>query len=104
MALVSPVGYGVAIAGKVLNIARGARVLVLENDHTSPVLEWISRSGAQGFIVEVIGQPADAAGPSAVLAAIETPRAAPVALASISSVHWSAGGMLEMQKIREALR
>src|ERR1044071_2378224 len=36
VALVSSVGYGVAIAGKVLNIARGARVLVLENDPTSP--------------------------------------------------------------------
>src|ERR1044072_3127467 len=36
VALVSSVGYGVAIAGKVLAIPRGARVLVLENDHTSP--------------------------------------------------------------------
>src|SRR5437763_9405725 len=38
VALVSSVGYGVAIAGKALSIARGARVLVLVNDHTSPVL------------------------------------------------------------------
>src|SRR5689334_4831481 len=36
VALVSSVAYGVAIAGKVLPIARGSRVLVLENDHTSP--------------------------------------------------------------------
>src|SRR6185436_33737 len=49
IALVSSVGYGVAIAGKVLNIPRGSRVLVLENDHTSPVLEWIGRADAQGF-------------------------------------------------------
>src|ERR1041384_1525793 len=104
VALVSSVGYGVAIAGKVLNIARGSRVLVLENDHTSPVLEWVSRSGAQGFIVEVIGQPRDGDWTSAVLAAIEKPGAAPVALASISSVHWSDGGMLDMPKIRDALR
>ena len=41
VALVSSVGYGVAIAGKLLTIHRGSRVLVLENDHTSPVLEWI---------------------------------------------------------------
>src|SRR5205807_3821805 len=31
VALVSSVGYGVAIAGKVLKIARGSRVLVLAN-------------------------------------------------------------------------
>jgi selenocysteine lyase/cysteine desulfurase len=104
VALVSSVAYGVAIAGKVLNIARGSRVLVLENDHTSPVLEWVSRSGAQGFMVEVIAQPADGDWTSAVLAAIEKPGAAPVSLASISSVHWSDGGMLDLPKIREALR
>src|ERR1044072_8210141 len=89
VALVSSVGYGFAIAGKVLPIPRGSRVLVLENDHTSPVLEWIARSGAQGFMVETVGQPADGDWTSAVLAAIENPGAAPVALASISSVHWS---------------
>src|SRR5262249_18349354 len=80
--LISAVGYGVAIAGKVLSIPRGSRVLVLENDHTSPVLEWVSRSGAQGFMVETIGQPADGDWTSAVLAAIEQPGAAPMALAS----------------------
>jgi selenocysteine lyase/cysteine desulfurase len=104
VALVSSVGYGVAIAGKVLKIARGSRVLVLENDHTSPVLEWVSRSGAQGFIVETIEQPADGDWTSAVLEAIEKPGAAPLALASISSVHWSDGGILDMQRIRQALR
>src|SRR3954463_7877034 len=104
VALVSSVGYGVAIAGKVLKIARGSRVLVLENDHTSPVLEWVSRSGAQGFIVETIEQPADGDWTSAVLEAIEKPGAAPLALASISSVHWSDGGLLDMHKIRDALR
>src|ERR1041384_5934472 len=104
VALISSVGYGVAIAGKVLNIARGSRVLVLENDHTSPVLEWVSRSGAQGFMVETIGQPRDGDWTSAVLAAIEQPIAAPLALASISSIHWSDGGMLDMPRIRDALR
>ncbi len=104
VALVSSVGYGVAIAGKVLPIARGSRLLVLENDHTSPVLEWVSRSGAQGFIVETVVQPADGDWTAAVLAAIEKPGALPLALASISSVHWSDGGMLDMQTIRDALR
>jgi selenocysteine lyase/cysteine desulfurase len=44
VALISSVGYGVATAAKLLSIPRGARVLVLENDHSSPVLEWQSRS------------------------------------------------------------
>ena len=81
VALVSSVGYGVAIAGKILSIPRGSRVLVLENDHTSPVLEWISRADAQGFSVEAVAQPADGDWTSAVLAAIERQGAAPLALA-----------------------
>ena len=104
VALVSSVGYGVAIAGKVLSLARGSRVLVLENDHTSPVLEWVSRADAQGFTVESIAQPANGDWTSAVLEAIERPDAAPVSLASISSIHWSDGGLLDMQAIREVLR
>ena len=70
MALVSSVGYGVAIAGKILNIKAGARVLVLENDHTSPVLEWMARAPQQGFTVEAVPQPGGDA------AAKETPRMA----------------------------
>ena len=104
VALVSSVGYGVAIAGKLLTIHRGFRVLVLENDHASPVLEWMSRARAQDFIVETIAQPADGDWTSAVLAAIERPGAAPLSLASISSIHWSDGGMLDMPRIRDALR
>jgi selenocysteine lyase/cysteine desulfurase len=104
VALVSSVGYGVAIAGKLLSLARGSRVLVLENDHTSPVLEWISRADAQGFTVETIAQPANGDWTSAVLDAIARPGAAPLALASISSIHWSDGGLLDMPKIGQAMR
>ena len=104
VALVSSVGYGVAIAGKMLDIPRGSRVLVLENDHTSPVLEWMSRADAQGFTVETVAQPANGDWTAAVLAAIARPGAAPLALASISSIHWSDGGLLDMPAIRDALR
>jgi len=104
IALVSSVGYGVAIAGKVLPVTPGSRVLVLENDHTSPVLEWITRGDTQGFTVDTVRQPADADWTSAVLEVIERPGAPPLSLASISSVHWSDGGMLDLHRIREALR
>jgi len=104
IALVSSVGYGVAIAGKVLSIARGSRVLVLENDHTSPVLEWIARAEVEGFTVETVAQPANGDWTSAVLEAVERPGAPPLSLASISSVHWSDGGLLDLHKIRDALR
>src|SRR6202049_2253168 len=96
IALLPSVSYGGATAAKLVTIARGARVIVLENDHSSPVLEWQSRADAQGFVVETVRQPDDSDWTSAVLAAIERPGAAPVGLASISSAHLSDGGLIRL--------
>jgi selenocysteine lyase/cysteine desulfurase len=104
IALIPSVGYGVASAGKILTIARGSRVLVLENDHTSPALEWIGRAPAGGFAVDTVRQPADGDWTGAVLEAIERPGAAPLALASVSSVHWSDGGALDLARIVPAVK
>jgi len=104
IAITPSVGYGVSTAAKVLPIVRGSRVLVLENDHTSPVLEWIGRAEAGGFTVETVRQPDDGDWTSAVLEAIHQPGALPVSLASISSVHWADGGALDIGRIGAALK
>jgi len=104
VALIPSISYGVATAAKLLTIPRGTRVLVLEDDHSSPVLEWHSRAEAQGFTVETIKQPDDGDWTSAVLAAIERSGAAPVSLASISWVHWSDGGLTDVDEVGAALR
>ena len=104
VALIPSISYGVATAAKLVTIARGARVIVLENDHSSPVLEWQTRADAQGFIIETVRQPDDGDWTSAVLGAIERSGAPPVGLASISSVHWSDGGLLDLKTIGAALR
>jgi selenocysteine lyase/cysteine desulfurase len=104
IALIPSISYGVATAAKVLTIARGARVIVLADDHSSPVLEWQTRADAQGFAIETIRRPDDGDWTSAVLAAIERSGAAPVSLASISSVHWSDGGLIDIEKVGAALR
>lgn len=104
VALTPSISYGVATAAKLLTIPRGTRVIVLESDHSSPVLEWHARAEAQGFTVETVRQPGDGDWTSAVLAVIERSGAAPVSLASISSVHWSDGGLIDVDKVSAALR
>src|SRR3954453_19111716 len=59
IALISSVSYGVAPAAKILAIARDTRVIVLEDDHSSPVLEWRARSDTGGFTVETVRRPED---------------------------------------------
>jgi selenocysteine lyase/cysteine desulfurase len=104
VALISSVGYGVATAGKLLRVARGSRVLLLENDHTSPFLEWVARAPVEGFTVEVVRQPEDTDWTAALLSAIERPGAPQVGLASISSVHWSDSGAVDLAAVAAALR
>jgi len=104
VALIPSVGYGVSTAGKVMAIPRGSRVLVLQDDHTSPVLEWMSRAEAGGYTVEPVRQPTDGDWTSAVLEAIERNGAAPLALVSISSVHWSDGGAVDMSRVAAAAK
>jgi selenocysteine lyase/cysteine desulfurase len=104
IALIPSVGYGVSTAGKVMSLPRGSRVLVLQDDHTSPVLEWMSRAEQGGYTVEQVKQPADGDWTSAVLDAMARKDAAPLSLVSISSVHWSDGGALDLSRIAEAVR
>jgi selenocysteine lyase/cysteine desulfurase len=104
IALIPSISYGVATAAKVLTIERGTRVIVLQDDHSSPVLEWQTRTRAQDFTVETVRRPDDGDWTSAVLAAIERPGAPPVGLASISSMHWSDGGLIDIEKVGAALR
>jgi selenocysteine lyase/cysteine desulfurase len=104
VALISSVGYGVAAAAKVLTVPAGARVLVLADDHSSPVLEWMTRAPREGFAVEVVRRPDDGDWTAAVLAAIDRSGAPPLALVSISSVHWSDGGLVDLDRVAAAVR
>lgn len=104
VALISSVGYGIATVAKALAPRGAARVLVLQDDHASPVLEWMSRADVDGFTVETVARPADADWTAAVLAAIDRPGALPLAVASISSVHWSDGGAIDLDRVAPALR
>ena len=104
IALISSVGYGVATAARGLHIPEDARVLVVEDDHSSPVLEWSTRAQAGGFTVETVRRPGDGDWTAAVLDAIERRGAPPVAVASMSSVHWSDGGTIDMDRVAPAVR
>src|SRR2546428_10349307 len=91
VALISSVSYGVAAAAKLITVPARSRVLVLENDHSSAVLEWTTRAPSGRFTVEVVPRPDDGDWTAAVLAAIQRRGAPPLRLAPISSVDRSDG-------------
>ncbi len=104
IALISSVGYGVATAAKILGLPAGSRVLTLENDHSSPVLEWLSRPGGSQLVVEVVHRGENGDWTSAVLEALAASRSTPPALVSISSIHWSDGGMIDLERVQAELK
>ncbi|MEO1694988.1 MAG: aminotransferase class V-fold PLP-dependent enzyme [Pseudomonadota bacterium] len=104
VALVPSVSYGFATAAQITPPAPGSRVLVLENDHVSPVLAWEAPAEAAGATLETIATPSDGDWTSAVLEALARTGAPPVSIVSISMVHWSAGAVLDMTRIAEAVR
>jgi selenocysteine lyase/cysteine desulfurase len=103
VAIIPSVSYGVAMAGKLFAPPAGSRVLVLEDDHSSPVLEWLARAPAQGFTVETVKRPADGDWTAAMEEAVAKP-GAPLSIASISNLHWADGALLDMDRLAPALR
>lgn len=104
IALISSVGYGVSSAAKILDLPAGSRIVVLEQDHTSPVLEWLARAEDAGFELDTVSPGEDRDWTAAVLEAIDRPGARPPALVSISNVHWSDGGLIDLDQIQAALK
>jgi selenocysteine lyase/cysteine desulfurase len=104
VALISSVSYGIATAGKVLSIPAGSRVLLLQDDHSSPVLEWHGRTAAQNFTIEGVPSPDDGDWTMALLDAIARKDAPPVGMASISSVHWADGCAIDLDRVGAALK
>src|SRR5262249_21223253 len=72
-------------------------------DHASPVLEWMAQASARNFAVETVKKTEDG-WTTALLEAIDRPGAAPLAIASISSVHWADGGIVDLATIAARLR
>ncbi|HZC55557.1 MAG TPA: aminotransferase class V-fold PLP-dependent enzyme [Xanthobacteraceae bacterium] len=102
VALIPSISYGVATVAKLIPVPPGLRVIVLKDDHSSPVLEWTTRARDGAFTVDAVQSPSDHDWTSAVLAAIARPSAAPVAVVSISSAHWADGAVLDMAAIAGA--
>jgi selenocysteine lyase/cysteine desulfurase len=104
VALIPSISYGVASVAKIVPVPSGSRVIVLADDHSSPVLEWTTRAHDGAFTVDTVQSPSAHDWTSAVLETIARRGAVPVAIVSISSVHWADGTALDIAAIARAVR
>ena len=104
VAIIPSVGYGVSTAAKILDLPRGSRILVLDRDHTAPVLEWMSRAEAMDYRIETVSAGVDHDWTAALEEALAKPGQPPAALVSISNIHWSDGGLIDLNRVKQTLR
>ena len=104
IALIASVGYGVSTAAKILDLPAGSKILALDNDHSSPVLEWMTRPAGQELRVEFVKPDESRDWTSAVLDHLERAKGDPPALLSISSIQWSDGGVIDLNLVQAELK
>jgi selenocysteine lyase/cysteine desulfurase len=99
IALVPAASYGMAVAALNLPLARGKRVLLLDEEFPSTIYAWQERALADGAEAILLPRPADDDWTRVVLAAIDQR----TAVAALPHCHWIDGGLLDLPRIRRAL-
>jgi selenocysteine lyase/cysteine desulfurase len=104
IAVTGSTSYGIATAGLNIKVPTGHRILILQGEHSSQVLQWLHQAEQGGAVVETIARPEDDDWTGAVLARIETNHAPPVAIAALTASHWTDGTIVDLARIAPVLR
>jgi selenocysteine lyase/cysteine desulfurase len=99
IALIPAASYGMAVAALNLPLARGQRVLLLEEEFPSTIYAWQERARQAGAEAVLLPRPADDDWTRVVLGAIDQR----TAVAALPHCHWTDGGLLDLVPIRRAL-
>jgi len=92
--------YGAAIAAANLDLPRGGRIIVLQEQFPSNVYPWREAARRSGAVVETVRRPAHDDWTAAVLERI----GAGTALVAVPHVHWTDGAMLDLVSIGRRAR
>jgi len=100
IAIIPSASYGVATAALNLPIARGQKILVLEEQFPSNVYPWRRLAQEKQAHIVTVAWPDDGDWTSAVLRELRSD----VAIAALAQVPWTSGGVLDLVQIGEACR
>ena len=104
VAIVGAVSHAMATVARNLRPAPGGRLLRVADEFPSHRLPWDRLAAERGLAVEEVARPADGDWTAALLAAIHRPGAAPLALATLSPLHWSDGTLMDLDRLAPAVR
>lgn len=98
--LVPSASYGLATAARNLDAGPGQRVLVLADDFPSSVYTWRAFARRTGCEILTVERAPDGNWTEAVLAALDDR----VAVASVPTVHWTDGALVDLEAVGAAAR
>ena len=100
VALVPSASYGISSAARNLPLARGRRVLVLEEQFPSNVYPWRELVRERGAELLSVERPGDDDWTRSILAALDER----VAVAALSQVHWIDGALIDLERVAARCR
>jgi len=100
IAIVPSASYGLQTAAKNVPIARGQKILVLEEQFPSNIYPWRRLSRDTGAELVTVPWPSDGDWTAGVLETLSSD----VAIAALPNVQWTSGGVLNLEMIGAACR
>ena len=100
VAIVPSVSYGMAVAAANVEVERGQKVVVLEEQFPSNVYCWRELGNRTGAKLVTVRRPADGEWTDAVLDQIDES----TAVVSVPNCHWTDGTLLDLARIGDAAR
>ncbi|HWK46757.1 MAG TPA: aminotransferase class V-fold PLP-dependent enzyme [Stellaceae bacterium] len=104
IAIIGAVSYGIATVCANTRMAPGARILLLDGEHSSLILCWSAFARDTGAVLDFVARPADGDWTAAVLEAVERPGAPPIGIAALTPLIWSDGALVDLADIAPVLR
>jgi selenocysteine lyase/cysteine desulfurase len=104
VAIVGSVSHAMATAARNLAPAPGGRLLRVADEFPSLRYAFDRLAEAHDLVVEEVARPADGDWTAALLAAIRHPAAKPLAVATLTPLHWTDGGRIDLDRLAPAVR
>ncbi len=103
IAIVGSVSHAMATAGANLALAPGSRVLRVADEFPSLCLAFDRLAVERGLVVEEVARPCDGNWTEALLTAIGRPAGPPLALATLTPLHWTDGTLIDLDRLAPAV-
>jgi selenocysteine lyase/cysteine desulfurase len=104
IAIVGSVSHAIATAARNLAPAAGGRILRVADEFPSQCHAWDRLAAERGLIVDAVPRPGDGDWTAALLEAIDRPGAPPLAVATLTPLHWSDGAFIDLERLAPPIR